>query len=220
MREARQALLLVALEHADARSRPCPEDADREEHDDHAEQSEVTPRHAGDEQHRAERREVDERGAEIGLGKDQQHGHEADPDDPEGRLPPGQVALALGQHPCERENEQELPELGRLEGEEAEADPASRAVRRVPDQQDEGDDNGRAREDRAPVAPVEVRVDQRRCHEHNRAHACIQDLAVEVVARVGRDRELRDSRDAPEPHDDERCDAREQDPVDRPGDGH
>ena len=88
----------------------------------------------------------------------------------------------------------------------------------LPDEQDEGDDHRGADEDGAPVAPVEIRVDERRSHEHDRPHARVEDLAVEVVARIARHRELRDARDAPEPDGDERRDADEQDPVDRADD--
>ena len=83
----------------------------------------------------------------------------------------------------------------------------------MPAEENTGDHHGRAYEDRTPVAPIEVRVDERRGHQHDTPHARVEDLAVEVVARVVRDRELRDARDAPEAHDDEPGDAEEQDPV-------
>ena len=162
---------------------------------------------------------VDERGSEVGLGEDEQDGHEADPDDSQGRPPGVQRALALDEHPGDREHEQELPELRRLEGEEAEADPAGRAVRGVPDEQDEGDHDAGADEDRAPVAPVEVGIDECGGDQHDAAHARIHDLAVEVVGRVAGDRELRDAGDAPQPNGDESRHAREQDPVEGADDG-
>jgi len=83
----------------------------------------------------------------------------------------------------------------------------------VPDEQDAGDHHGRADEDRAPVAPVEIRIDKRRSHEHDASHARVQDLAVQVVARIIRDRELRHACDAPEANDHESSEANEQDPV-------
>ena len=89
----------------------------------------------------------------------------------------------------------------------------------MPDEQHEGDHHRGADEDPAPVAPVEIRIDERRADEHDAAHACVEDLAVEVVGRIVRECELRDARDAPEPDDDERCDADEQDPVERADDG-
>ena len=48
-------------------------------------------------------------------------------------------ALAFGDHPCEREDEQQLAELRRLEGEEAEMDPPRRTSGGVADEQDAGD---------------------------------------------------------------------------------
>src|SRR5207248_946376 len=84
-----------------------------------------------------------------------------------------------------------LPELRRLEREEAEVDPTRRAARRVPDQENERDHRRRADEDAAPVAAVEIRVDERREHEHDTADGCVEDLAIEVVAGIVRDDELR-----------------------------
>jgi hypothetical protein len=179
----------------------------------------VPPRYSCDEQHRHERREVDERRAQVGLGEDEQDGHESEPDDAQRRCPGTEGALPLDEHAREREHEQELPELRRLEGEEAEADPARRSVCRMPDQQDERDHHGGADEDRPPVAPVEVGIDERRDHEHDAAEARIEDLAVEVVARVAREGELRHAGDTPEPYENKRRDTDEQDPVERADDG-
>ena len=213
MREAGQALLLVALEHVDTHRRTCPEDAHHEQHDDGAEHGELLPRHSGDEEHGRERRGVDECGAEVGLGEDEQHRDQAEPDDLQGRPPRIEAALPLDEHPRDREHEQQLPELRRLEREEAEADPASRPARRMTDQEDTGDHCGGADEDPAPVAAVEIRIDERRSDHDDRADARVEDLAVEVVARIVRECELRDAGDAPEPDDDEGRDAEQQDPV-------
>jgi hypothetical protein len=88
----------------------------------------------------------------------------------------------------------------------------------VPDEQDEGDHHAGAAEDRPPVAPVDVRIDQCRGDERDGAHARIEDLAVEEVGRVVRKVELREARDAPESDEHERRHADEQDPVERAGD--
>ena len=39
------------------------------------------------------------------------------------------------------------------------------------DEQHERDDDSGADEDRAPVAPIEIRIDERGAHQHDRAHA-------------------------------------------------
>ena len=179
----------------------------------------MPPGHAGDEEHRSERRQVDERRAEVGLGEDEHDRHEPEPDDPESRPPRAVGALPLDQHPREGEDEQELSELRRLEGEEPKADPARRPVGRVPDEQDERDDDGGADEDPAPVATVEIRIDEGRGDEHDASHARVEDLAVEVVARIVRQRELRYARDSPEPDDDERRHTDQQEPVEGADDG-
>jgi hypothetical protein len=213
MREAGEALLLVALEDVDAGGRAGPEDAHDEQHDDGPEHGELPPRDSGDEEHGRERRRVDERRTEVGLGEDEQDRDQAEPDDLEGRSPRVEGALPLDEHPRNREHEQKLSELRRLEGEEPEADPARRPARRMPDQQDAGDHRGSADEDRSPVAAVEIRIDQRRGDERDSPDARIEDLAVQVVARVARERELRDAGDTPEPDHHERRHAEEQNPV-------
>jgi len=219
MGEAGQALLLVRLEHVDPSGGPGPEDAHHDDHDDCCDHGEMPPRHSGDEEHRAERREVDERGAEVGLSEDEHHRHEGEPDHPQRRVPAAECALPLGQHSRKGEDEQELSELRRLEGEEAEADPTRRPVRGVADQQHERDHHGGTDEDSPPVAPVEIRIDERCGDQHDSSDARVEDLAVEVVAGIARNGELRDAGDAPEPDDDECCDAQEQDPVQRADDG-
>ena len=117
MREARQALLLIALEHVDPGGGAGPENADRHDHDETSEHREMAPRHSGHEEHRAERREVNECRAEVGLGEDEHDRQEAEPDDPQGRLPGAHDPLALGQQPGQRQHEEKLPELRRLERE-------------------------------------------------------------------------------------------------------
>ena len=108
-------------------------------------------------------------------------------------------ALPLREHPGEGEDEQQLPELRRLEGEEAEADPAGRAVRRVADEEHDRDQAARRGEDGAPVAPVHVRVDERGDHEDRAAGDDVEDLAVQVVRRVVGDGEPRHARHAHSP---------------------
>src|SRR5205807_6453313 len=94
-----------------------------EEHDYRAEGREVAPRRAGDEQHRRKRGHEDERGAEIRLDEDEEGRDSAERQNPERRPPLADRRLALGEQPGERENDEELPELRRLELEEAEVDP-------------------------------------------------------------------------------------------------
>src|SRR5579859_245870 len=214
MREAREALLLVALQHADPGCGTRPEDSDRHDQNEAAEHREMLPRRTRHEQHRSQRRHIDECRAEVGLREDERHRKEAEPDDAHGRVPRTDRPLALGEHAGEREDEEELPELRRLEGEEAEADPARRATRRVADQEDERDHRRRADEDRAPVAAVQIRIDKRRDHEGHSSGGRVEDLAVEVVGRVVRHRELRHPGDTPEADEHERAHARQEDPVD------
>ena len=79
----------------------------------------------------------------------------------------GRAARALGEEAGDREHEQELPELGRLEREEADVDPARRAARGAADDEHDRDQADRPDEDRPPVAAVDVGVDEQRDDERD-----------------------------------------------------
>ena len=143
----------------------------------------------------------------------------AEPEDLQRRPDLVQPPRALGEEAGEREHEEELPELGRLEREEAEVDPARRAARRVAGDEDDRDQPDGAAEDRPPVAAVEIRVDERRHEQRDAADGRVEDLPVEVVASVSPHVEPRHAGDPPEPDGDEPGDAGEQDPVERAQDG-
>ena len=215
MREAGQALLLVALEEVDADRRPRPQHADGEQHGDQPDRAEVLPRRPADEEHRAERGEVDERRAEVGLGEHEHDRQQAEPDHAQRRPDLVQPPRPLGDEAGEREDEEQLPELRRLEGEEADVDPARRAAGGAAEDEHDRDQSDGADEDRAPVAPVEVGIDERRDDERDAADGRVDDLPVEVVARVAGDVEPRHAGDPPEPDGDEPGDAGEQHPVER-----
>ena len=91
------------------------------------------------------------------------------------------AARALGDEAGDREDAEELAELGGLEREEADVDPAGRAACRAAEDEDDGDQADGRREDRAPVAAVDVRVDDHRDDQREAADGHIEDLPVEVV---------------------------------------
>ncbi len=66
-----------------------------------------------------------------------------------------------------------------------------------PTHEDDRDQADRAAEDRAPVAPVEIGVDEDADDERDAAHRGVDDLPVEVVARVAGDVEPRHAGDRP-----------------------
>ena len=133
MREAGQPRLLVRLR---ARRRPLPAAPEHGERRRSAPTAASTARcsqrDAGDEQHRRERGRVDERRADVRLDEDEQRSARARARSPASTRP--QLAdppRAVGEEAGEGEHEQQLPELGRLELEEADVDPALRAARRL-----------------------------------------------------------------------------------------
>src|SRR5581483_6194543 len=146
-----------------------------------------------------ERRQVDESSAEVGLREDEQDRDEAEPEHAGGRPAGSDLAAAVGEEAREREDERELAELGGLEREEPERDPACRAAGSMAGEKDERDEQDRAAEDGLPVPAVDVGVDEDGEDERRSADCDVDDLPVEVVARVARDGEPRHTGDGPEP---------------------
>ena len=89
----------------------------------------------------AEDGEVHERRAEVGLDEDEE-GREADERDrlQDGPEPPD-LAVVVCEEAAEAERDEDLAELGRLEAEEADLDPALRAAHGVGDEDDEEQDD-------------------------------------------------------------------------------
>ena len=215
MDETGEPRLLVRLEEVDADCGARPEDRDDREHGERAEDRELAPGRAGDEEHRSERGHVDECGAEIGLSHHEHDGDEAEPEHAHRRPDLPAAAGALREEAGDREDEEQLAELRRLERDHAEVDPACRASRRAAEDEHEEDERHGADEDRPPEPPVDVGVDDERDEERDDADADVDDLPVEVVVRVARQVEARDAGDRPEADRDEPADARDEQPVER-----
>ena len=91
---------------------------------DEEQRDHVRPAHARDEEAREEGGDVDERGAEVGLPEDEHDRDDAEHDRLQhdaGLLEPSH---AIDEEAGEGEDEEELAELGRLELERPEVDPA------------------------------------------------------------------------------------------------
>ena len=73
---------LVRLEHLHAGRGEQPEHGDDREHADGEQDGELPPAQADEEQHREERRRVDERRAEVGLHEHEEDRHRTEPDAP------------------------------------------------------------------------------------------------------------------------------------------
>jgi hypothetical protein len=184
--ERGEARLLVIGQDADAHRRG----GDEHERDRHREQrqqaGEVPPRGPRHEQHRQADDDVDDARAEV-LGDDHAGRDQRQQHDPRGRPAVAQRADPLDREAGERDDEQDLAELGELHLERAELDRAARAARHRAEQlrgEHPGDD--RSEQADAPLAQprdVQPREDdgrQRADREEGR-------LALEVVARVAGD---------------------------------
>ena len=133
----------------------------------------------------------------------------------QGRTRVGRSTRALGDEAGDRKNKEELSELGRLEREEADVDPPRRATRGSADDEHNRDQSHRADEDRPPVAPVHVGIDEHADEQGERTNDGIDDLPLEVVMWIARDVVLRDAGDRPETDGDESGDAGHEQPVER-----
>ncbi len=155
---------------------------------------------------------------EVGLEEDEEDRDRREPDGSERGANLVQTPRAFRQEAREREHEQDLAELGRLEAEEAEIEPALGTTNRAGKEHDR-DQERHAAEDHTPARPVEIRIDERRHEETEHSDHDVDRLPRQVVALVACDVVLRDPRDRPEPVPDERRNAADQDPVEAPDEG-
>ena len=75
----------------------------------------MQPAHARDEEHRGERCGIDECRADVRLDEDEEDRGEPEGENPQHGARTGDAARAIGDEPGQREHEQHLAELGRLE---------------------------------------------------------------------------------------------------------
>ena len=127
-----------------------------------AEHEQVPPADAGDEEAGRDRGRVDERRAEVGLHEDEQDRHDREADGAEHDAQVAHAPAAVGEEAGEREDEEQLAELGRLELEEADVDPAPRAARLLREREHEQHQDDRRGVERPLQAAVAVGVDGER----------------------------------------------------------
>ena len=153
------------------------------------------------------------RRSDVGLDEDEQDRNRREPDHLQHRPALPDPPRAVGEEPCQGQDEEQLPELGRLEAEEAEVEPALRMVRDAARHQHEQHHADRADVDRPLEAAVVVGVDQQDDEQAHGAGGGVDALAQDVVARVPRDVALRDPGDRPEPVAEQPGDRGQQHPV-------
>ena len=173
----------------------------------------MEPAHAGEEQHRGERRAVDERGAEVGLEEDEGQRHETEAEGGQDRAEPRDPAAALDEEAGDREHEERLAELGGLELERPDVDPPLRAAHGLREHEDEQHEPDGGAVQRPPVALVDGGRDEDRDHHAGEADAGGDRLPGHVVVGVAGDVEAGDPADRPQPVGHERARGEEQQPV-------
>ena len=156
----------------------------------------MRPAHTGDEEHGGQRAGVDERRADVRLDEDERNRHEAVAERRQHGFRRGDRASPVGEEAGQREHEQHLAELGRLECEEADVDPTVRAARGGAGGEHEQHDPERPEVDRPAQAAVAVGIDEQHEHEEHGTDDCVHALprggrAARVV--------LRDPVDRPQP---------------------
>jgi hypothetical protein len=179
----------------------------------------VQPPHTRDEEHRGERGDVDQRRAQVGLQEHEQHRGHAERDRGRDRRQPTEFALTLDQEPGDREDEQHLPELGRLELDRPDVDPPLRAAHGLREDEDEDHQADRAEVDRPPATAVERGRDHRCDHEPGAPDGGGNGLTHDEVVRFARDVEPRDAGHRPQPVADERARGEEQHDVEPSDEG-
>ncbi len=188
--EPGQALHLVGLEHVDAERRGDREHERRREREQEDERGQLLPRGAGHEQDRERDGDVHQPGAEVGLRDDDHRRDQREQHDPHRRAPLVQPPGAVDGERPERHDQQDLPELGGLDLEERERDPAARPADRR-----HGVDDHVERDDQ-PVQAVLVLaqpgvVDAREHERDDQADRGVDALPLDVVQRVARVGRLR-----------------------------
>ena len=208
-----QAGSLVRLEHLDTGCRQQPEHGGDPDHADREQREQLPPAKACEEQHREERRRVDERRSEVRLREDEKDRDGAQPDGREDRPPAGHRTSAVDDEAGDREHEEHLPELGRLELDEPEIEPPLRAADRL--RRDENDDHQPERHhvDDLPVPAPEVDGHDRGDHEPDRSDRRRDALAHDEVVLDTGNVEARDPGDDPEAVPDEAGGREHEDPV-------
>ena len=183
-----------------------------------AEDDEVQPPHPGQEQHRRQRCRVDEGSTEVGLEKDEAHRHETETDRRRDGAELADPAPPLHEEAGDRQHEEQLAELRRLELERAEIDPSLRPAHRLGKDEDEHHHPDRAAVQNPPVPLVDRRRHDDRDEHPGDAEGDRDRLARDEVVRIAEDVEPRDACDRPEPVADERRDREKQQPVEPPQD--
>ena len=187
----------------------CDRDRRDERHD-------VKPTRSRHEEHRGERRAVDERRPDVRL-HEHEHGRDRrQPDRPEHRADLPDASGTLREEPGHGENDEELAELGRLEGQRADAEPPLRAARLSPERDHEQEQEQGDRVELAPVAPEDVGVEERHAQHRDAADGRVDRLPDDVVVGAARHVVARDPRDEVQAVADERRDRSEEDPVEVP----
>jgi hypothetical protein len=163
-----------------------PDRREREPESEGAGRGQEPERRPGHEERRAEHDPDGDDGAEVGLEQDEPAG---DPrDEPEGpeELPERPGRRPLGEHSGNPDRERELCELGRLNGEASDGEPAAGAVHGRSREQNEDEEDARAEEKRRREALQGSVVEAREERHPHEPEAREQRLALEVVHRVAR----------------------------------
>ena len=209
----REARRLVGLQHLDSGGGEQPEHGREREHARHEQHGELPPADAHEEEHCEERGSVDESGAEVGLHEHEQDRRRAEAEDREDRPPTCRRADTPDDEPGERKHEEDLPELGRLELDDAEVDRPLRAADRLGAHEDDDHEPERHSVDELPVPAPQLDRHEGDHDEPDRPHGSRRRLADDVVVLGAGHVEARDAGDHPEAVADEAGGGCEQDPV-------
>ncbi len=162
---------------------------------------------------------VHEGRAEVGLDEDEKGRQSNEADRGHGRLPLADRPGAVGQESGDDEDDEDLRDLGRLELEEADVDPAVRPADRLLGDKHDSKQHERGDVERPPQAPVDLRVQGGGEREHDGAERHVHALADDEVVRIPGNVVPRDRLQHPEPVGDDSRNRRHEDEIEVAKDG-
>ena len=177
------------------------------------------PARTAQEEHARQSSRVDHRRSEVRLHEDEEDRGRRQADCGEHRPAIADPLRTVSQQTGEEEDEEHLAELGGLELEETEVEPALRAARDGSGEQNERHQSEHHGVDLLSITAVVLGVDEDGHDEHEHPERGIDALPDDVVVRVSCHVVPRDAGDRPEPVGNEPARCGEQDPVEAPNEG-
>src|ERR1700733_389158 len=187
MQERGEPLLLVALQNGHTNSRGDDEDKCDRGDESRADDGEVGPGNTTEVHHGEGGDREHHRGAEVRLQENEGRRGQSQAEISDRALPRRAPPGAVDDEPGERQHEQELAELGRLEAEEGEFERARRAAGGEAEDEDQGDAGTEEGVDPDPQLAEARIVDSGQQQHPDHSEDAVESLPVDVVVGTAGD---------------------------------